>query len=340
MHSASSNNSGSGVSLIQSEMQRQHADALASLDAVAEMAGRVAASIRRTGRLALIGMGGSHCMNRIAEALYRDLRVETLAITASEQLYQAMPGLERWTRILTSQSGGSAEIIRMLGDKNDDTFGLTLNAESNLANSLPCLIGVGGPEIAYAATRSLLVTLALHSAVLQALGAPQADVRAILGNPPSCDISSALVPLAEVSSVIFTARSSLVGVAEAGALGLLELAQIPGFALEGGQFRHGPIEALKPEIGVVMFRADDDCAHLSDGLAAICLSADVTPIVFDASGLEPIAGCVTVSLPRLSGLAAVIASLPALQTMLLELAQTRVENVGVPVRAKKVTDAE
>ena len=332
---------GSGVALIRGEMQRQHGDALASMDTAADMAKKIAASIARTGRLALIGMGGSHCMNRTAEALYRAEGIDTLAITASEQLYQPIPGLETWTRIFTSQSGGSAEIVRLLDGKGaDDTFGLTLNAESELAQTIPCLVGVGGPETAYAATRSLLVTLALHAAILEALGASQGDVLALLKSPLMPDVSSALPPLADVSSIIFSARSCLVGVTEAGALGLLELARMPGFAIEGGQFRHGPIEALNPDIGVVLVRADDASAKLSVGLAEICLSAGVTPVVFDASGLPDMPGCVTIPLQQSSGLAAVIAALPPLQSLLLALAETRVENVGVPIRAQKITDTE
>ncbi len=44
------------------------------------------------------------------------------------------------------------------------------------------------------------------------------------------------------------------GVAEAVALGILELARMPSFALEGGQLRHGPVEALGPRLGVVFVR--------------------------------------------------------------------------------------
>ena len=47
---------------------------------------------------------------------------------------------------------------------------MTLDPASTLGRALPCLVGAGGGEVAFAATRSLTVTLALHAAVLAALG--------------------------------------------------------------------------------------------------------------------------------------------------------------------------
>jgi hypothetical protein len=45
------------------------------------------------------------------------------------------------------------------------------------------MIGAGGVEIAYAATRSLLVTLTMHAAILDALGVDMAAFRAVLDTP-------------------------------------------------------------------------------------------------------------------------------------------------------------
>jgi fructoselysine-6-P-deglycase FrlB-like protein len=48
-----------GVRAIEREMARQHADALASFRANGEMAAKAAASLKRTGKLLLLGMDGS-----------------------------------------------------------------------------------------------------------------------------------------------------------------------------------------------------------------------------------------------------------------------------------------
>jgi fructoselysine-6-P-deglycase FrlB-like protein len=64
---------------------------------------------------------------------------------------------------------------------SDAAWGLTLTPEGGLARALPSLVGVGGPEKAYAATRSLLVTLAQHAAILDALGEDMTEALAALG---------------------------------------------------------------------------------------------------------------------------------------------------------------
>ena len=69
----------SGLALIEAEMRRQHADALASFAGAELSAARIAKSARLTGRLLLIGMGGSHFVNRVAEPVYRALGLDAPA---------------------------------------------------------------------------------------------------------------------------------------------------------------------------------------------------------------------------------------------------------------------
>ena len=330
-----------GLSLIHAEMRRQYDDARRSLENAGDVAAEIAASVRRTGRVRLLGMGGSHCVNRTAEAVLRVYGHDVAAVVASEALYAPFPDTKPVTRLLTSQSGESGEIVRILdGEDLDDTFGLTLDADSRLARRVPSLVGHGGAEVAYAATRSLTISLALMAAVAEALGHPQYGARAVLESSPAASIEAASATLMDCDAVIFCARGALNGIAEAGALGLLELARMPAFALEGGQFRHGPIEVLRPGIGIVLLRADDETVDLFSGLAAICVGAGVTPVVFDASGREPLEGCVTLQLTAAAGFAAALATLPYLQALLIEIAKTRVEHVGEPIRSQKVTSSE
>ena len=49
------------------------ADALASFAGADMVAAQIARNARETGRLLLIGMGGSHFVNRVAEPVYRSL---------------------------------------------------------------------------------------------------------------------------------------------------------------------------------------------------------------------------------------------------------------------------
>lgn len=99
------------LAALNAEMDRQMTDAKTSLVGARGRALEVAASIRRTGRLVLLGMGGSHAVGRIVEPVYRAHGIDAIALPLSEQLTQPLP-LHGRTVIVTSQSGESAEVVR------------------------------------------------------------------------------------------------------------------------------------------------------------------------------------------------------------------------------------
>ncbi len=329
-----------GLVAIDREMARQHADARASFENNAAMAANVATSIRRTGRLLLLGMGGSHAVGRAVEPLYRALGIDALVLPLSEQLGQPLP-LAGKTVLVTSQSGESAEVVRWFAQTGStaDVFGLTLEGGSFLARTAPCLVGAGGTELAFAATRSLTVTFALHLAILTALGEDPSAALGALDRPQDNDITQALAALEKVTSIVTSGRR-LQGVAEALALGLTELSRLPCFSLEGGQLRHGPMEMLGPKIGVILFRGNDPTAELVTAMALSVVEAGAPLVIFDASGQPPVAGAVTLSFKPASGLAAVFAMLPVAQRLMIAFADARVDNAGTPVRSTKITRSE
>lgn len=329
-----------GLVAIDREMARQRADAIASFDNARDMAMTIAASLRRTGRLLLLGMGGSHAVGRAVEPLYRALGIDAIALPLSEQLGQPLR-VDGSTILLTSQSGESAEVLRWFAETGGtpETFGLTLEANSFLARSAPCLVGAGGTELAFAATRSLTISLALHLAVLAALGDDPATTLAALQDAQEPDISEAVAALAEVGVVVTSGRR-LQGAAEALALGLTELSRRPCFSLEGGQLRHGPMEMLGPSVGVVLFRGNDPTAGLVTAMAASAVATGAPVVVFDASGEAAVPGTVTLAFKPATGLAATLAMLPVAQRLMIAFAWQRVEDVGTPVRTTKITRSE
>lgn len=326
-----------GLALIEAEMARQHDDALRSLDAQ-PLAETIAAAARRTGRLVLLGMGGSHMTNRAVEGLYRAVGLDATTEPLSEALSAPLPNRARVT-LIASQSGDSGEVTQYLRRPAglEIRFGLTLNPAGGLAQALPSLVGAGGPEAAYAATRSITVSLALHATVLAELGVSLAPLRAVLASPPDPDVTPALAALTGVSTVVFTARGPLVGLAEVAALGGLELARMPALGLEGGQFRHGPLELLSPSVGVIILRAAGEPSDDWDGESAPLRASGAPLVVLDASGRPPIPGAITVSLAAHSGLAALAACALPLQRLLVGLAVARIHGVGEPLRSNKVT---
>lgn len=329
-----------GLVAIDREMARQFSDALISFKDNREQAKKIAESLRKTGKLLLLGMGGSHAVGRAVEPLYRAHNIDAVAIPLSEQLGAALP-IEGKTVLVTSQSGESAEVVRWFAEKKGqaDIFGLTLDAGSFLASKVDCLVGHGGGELAFAATRSLTISFALHLAILAALGDDPQFALDVLKSSESVVIDKALDCIAEVDTIVTSGRR-LQGVAEAIALGFTELSRVPSYSLEGGQLRHGPMEMLSPKVGVVLFKADDATAPLVTAMAQSVVEAGAKLVVFDASGEPSVPGAVTISLPAARGLAAIFEILPAAQRLMMAFADKRVENAGTPVRSSKITRSE
>ena len=334
--------SGAGLAAIEAEMARQAADAVMSVGTAGARAAEIAALLRKMPRLLLLGMGASHAAGRIVEPLYRGLGIDAVALPLSEQLTAPLP-LAGKVVLVASQSGESAEVVRWLGGgagaAGAVVFGMTLDGSSTLARAVPSLVGAGGAELGFAATRSLTVTLALHAAVLAALGLDVAPALAALRETSLRPVDAAVAALDEVQAVVCSGRE-LHGMAEALALGITELSRLPAFALEGGQFRHGPLEMLGPKVGVVLVRGAESGATLLGGAAATAVAAGSPVVIFDSSEAVSVAGAVTLAWPPAQGLAAAFAMLPTAQRFMLGLAAARVAEVGTPRRSSKITRDE
>ena len=331
---------GEGLIAIDREMARQHEDALASFDTARELAARIAAALRQRPLVLLLGMGGSHAVNRMVEGEYRALGINAFAVSLSEQLYSPLD-LSDAIVIVTSQSGESAEVHRILAGLagHPAAYGMTLEANSTLGRSLPSLVGAGGTEHAFAATRSLMITLALHLGVLAALGLDAAPALEALRTRAKLDVTEAVKLLKRCTAMVYSGRA-LRGLAEAVALSTMELARMPAYALEGGQFRHGPLEILGSELGTVHFCSDEPAAPLVAGLARDAIAGGSPTLVVDTSGSEDIHADLILRLPKASGIAAVLSMLPTAQRLAIGLAGQRVSAVGVPLRTTKITRTE
>lgn len=328
-----------GLDLLRAEMARQFDDARATLAAPLPAASVAAALIRRKGRLLLLGMGGSHWINRVAEPHYRAAGIDCTAQVLSEAMRAPQPGDP--AVILTSQSGASGEVLRWLeGRDAAEVIGLTLDPASRLAAVGLPLVGAGGVEHAYAATRSLLVTLALHAAILAELGADIAAFRAALHLPPGPAAGRIVGRIAAARNAVFVGRGALQGVADGVALSLMELARLPVLSLEAGQFRHGPFEMVGPETAMVFLRGQGAEGDNIAALAAELVGHGLQPIVFDLTGDSPVPGTLTHPLPQARGLAAAVAALTGMQAAVVAAAAQMVPDAGTPLRSTKVTSGE
>ena len=103
---------------IDREMARQHADAIASFEQNRDVAARAAASLKKTGRLLMLGMGGSHAVAPRGGTLLPRPRHRRRFASVSEQLAAPLPIKDR-TIFVTSQSGESVEVVRWFKETGD-----------------------------------------------------------------------------------------------------------------------------------------------------------------------------------------------------------------------------
>jgi fructoselysine-6-P-deglycase FrlB-like protein len=329
-----------GLRLMATEMEKQCLDALATLDACETPAREIGNFIGERRRLVLYGIGGSHYVNRIVEPLYREAGIECRGMSPSEALMAPLPPADR-VALFVSQSGESGEIVELLSmpTERDRRFGLTLNGDSTLARNVDlAIVAAGGPENAFAATRSIILTIAMHGAILERLGMDIGRLRAVFTSARSADMSGAEAFLRDADVTVFAGRHVMQGVAQSAALSLMELARVPAVGLESGQFRHGAFEFLRPGVGVVLLRsAGPDFSSIAP-IARTCVEAGCRTVIVDTSG-EPVPdGCLCVSLPRNGGLAAAASILLTLQHFNITLArQNLLEGIGTPRFTSKVT---
>jgi len=303
----------------------------------------LAADVRASGELLVTGMGASLHAGLVLAELLRQKGLRAWALPASELLHYG-DALAVRPLLLISQSGASVEIERILARGREGVHALTLDAASPLGRFGAAVIP-GGPERAYAATRSFTTTLAALYALAGRMGV-EVDVRSVADTlAPALAALDALdearAALQGVDAVFVTGRGPLHGLAEYVALLLMELTRVPCAALESAQFRHGPREAAGARLGVVALAARGRPGDLVRRFAAELADAGSPTVVLDAGG-APAAegGAVSVALPASDELEAVLPMAVVAQRLAVALAEARGVTPGVPLRSEKVTREE
>lgn len=306
---------------------------------------RLATTIREHGRLRITGMGASYHAGRVLEPLLRHHDIDTDCVVTSDLLNYGPP---RWDDPLLaiSQSGASAEIEALLERKAGlpNLWGLTLDPDSPLGRARSLTIP-GGPERAYSATRSftgtLDVLLRLNAAITlddTALQEGHRELQALVTQVPNLGTVAADA-LSSATTIVATGRGPLVGVAGYTALLIMELRRKPAMALEAAQLRHGPLEALNQDVGLIVLRADGPTTDLIDKLVQDAAKLGGPIVVIDAGpdGAPRAPNITTVRLSKLSEAAAALAAPAALQPAAMILAERAGINPGESLHATKVT---
>ena len=150
--------------------------------------------------------------------------------------------------------------------------------------------------------------------------------------------------LNERHALVVSGRGPLAGLANAAALLVMEVSRIPTLGLEAAQLRHGPIEMLGKDTGVLLLNAAGPTADLIERLYEDTRNTGSAVVLFDASGSHPESESTRDQRVTTSGeLAESLASLPLIamsQLLAFELALNRGIEPGTPLRSSKITREE
>jgi glutamine---fructose-6-phosphate transaminase (isomerizing) len=318
------------------------------------------AGIRADGRdraVVLTGMGASFAAcHPIAAQLAGGGRLATM-LDASELLHGSLAATGPGTLVVVvSQSGRSAEIVRLAGelaDRGVATVAVTNGTRNPLANVAGRVVDTrAGDE-----TGPSSMTFAASLAVLTAVG----DVLADRDPAPSVarirdDAEAAAVAierlLADASldaelgdaidpeaSIVVLGRGPARAAAEMGVLTIQEAAGRPAQALGTAQFRHGPLELAGPGLAAIVVATEADTLALDVALSEECVDAGASVVVI-ASRAQVARGARTVSIGRVDRSLAPAVALVPIQLLARRIALQRGRDPGTYLRAAKVTSRE
>ena len=229
-------------------------------------------------RIVLTGMGGS-CQIlppvhiRLVQAGFDAAIVET-----SELLYSTPRLLAPGTvAIVVSQSGASAETLRLLDRGGAFIVGVTNTEGSPLAERADLAIYTrAGQEAAVSCKTSVTAMAALEWMGGRLCGANPMHTRADLDSlPPAMeaylthwqDHVRALAPmLAGIRSFFAVGRGRSLAAAGLGGMIQKEAAHLHGEGMGSAAFRHGPFEMLGPDIFVLVFEGDAAVSSMNRAL--------------------------------------------------------------------------
>ena len=222
-------------------------------------------------RVILTGMGGSlHGSYPLYLQLSQSLSVPVNLIDSSE-LVQQMPDVisRRSLMIAVSQSGESGEIVeltKLTGIRPAVLVSVTNQLQNSLSNWADVrFASMAGPELTVSSKSYTggfaclhLIGAALRGSLLQACKdiAQAAQACGLMlrdWQPRLADVMATLNPQAPL---MFVGRGKSLGSAQTAALLTQEAAKLHCTALSGGQFRHGPIELVRPGFQMVIFLGD------------------------------------------------------------------------------------
>jgi glucosamine--fructose-6-phosphate aminotransferase (isomerizing) len=338
---------------------RRAGEGLASqLPALTRLAG-MAGDGERSALPIFTGMGSSYFACYPAVTHLAAARVPALHVDTAELLHFRRELLGPDTALIAvSQSGRSAELVRLAGDLGEradrpTTVAVTNGLDNPLAAGADVALDTMAGDEACPSTMTFAAALVVVAAVGAVLaGEPAADVAArLLAEAERAaaaverlmadrSLADRLVErLGSRDAIVVLGRGASRAAAEMGALTLKEGVGLPAESLETGQFRHGPLEIAGPGLAALVIAVEPETRTLDVGLTEELLAAGASVVLVSRDGDGP-AVALQIPIGEVSrALAPAVTNVPA-QLLAWQLAVLGGREPGAFVRASKVTTRE
>ena len=317
---------------------------------------------RHAGSVVFTGMGASYdaCYPAVNELAVHG--VLALQIDAAELLHFRSQVLSPATvLVLVSQSGRSAEVVRLLDalDERPDrpfVLSVTNGLENPLAERADLRLDTRAGTEEGPSTMTFASSLVQLAAVAGALSERSGRVGRVVdpierARTAADEASEAvetvlddetlaprLADTADQETLVVLARGPARAAAEMGALSLKECG-VTAESYETAAFRHGPFELAGPGLGALVVATEPETRSLDLRLSADLVGTGASVVVVSSEGEVP-EGALGVRIPSVDRLLSPAVSIVPIQLLAWRLANARGRVPGVYTRASKVTTRE
>ena len=298
----------------------------------------------------LTGMGSSHLGLVPLHLRLVEAGLTPISVESSELLYYQRGLLTAGTLlVLVSQSGRSAEIVRLLETvrgRGVVTIGLTNTADSPLAREATATVFTHAGEEATVSCKTYLASqmaLAWLGEVLAggdrdgthaALGETMAATAAYLASWRS-HVEWLAERLRGVRAVYYTGRGASLAAACSAGLITKESTHRPAEGMSSAAFRHGPMEMLDRDVFLLAFAGALRTRGLNEALVADVRAAGARAFLAAGDAPEP-----ALRLPTVPDIARPVIELLPVEMITLAIAALDGREAGRFDRATKVTATE
>ena len=299
-------------------------------------------------RIVLTGMGSSHHALHVLNLALIEGGATPIVMETAELIHYGRALCDAETLLIAvSQSGGSAEILRLLEvNRQAPLLAVTNTADSPLARAAGLsLLTQAGPEFSVSCKTFVAALLALQwlagafagadeAATFRGLAAAAPLVREYLANWRSHTAALA-VELKDIRHLFLTGRGSSLAAAGTGALIIKESARFPAEGMSSAALRHGPMEMLRGDVLTLVFAGDNPTRDLNRRLISQLRAAG-----WRCDEIGPESSTTALCIPTSDSLVRPILEILPVQLLTLALASRDGREAGRFEYASKVTVTE